>query len=95
MTHITLIAGIAAVVATAGASAAELPTFEVMGFPISPHQVAVVGAADVQEQSAVPALTLGGMPASPTQVAILTPRSKVFEATAEKPILATAGFSAR
>ena len=60
-----------------GAGAAELPTFEAMGFPISWHQVAVLGSANVQEQSAVATLTLGGMPASPHQIAVLTPRQRV------------------
>jgi len=51
----------------AGAAAAELPTFELMGFPITPHQ-AVVGSAHVREQSPNSTLTLGGMPASPHQM---------------------------
>ena len=34
-----------------GAGAVELPTFEVMGFPITQHQVAVMVAQDVQEQA--------------------------------------------
>lgn len=57
-----------------GAVAAELPTFELRGFPITAHQVAVVGAADVQERVSTTTLTLGGMPASPHQGAVLTPR---------------------
>jgi hypothetical protein len=60
----------------AGATAAELPTFEALGFPTTPHQIAVLGAAHVQERSPTPTLTLGGMPASPVQVAVLTPRAK-------------------
>ena len=66
-----------------GASAAaELPAFELMGFPITPHQVAVVGSAHVQEQAPTSTLTLGGMPASPHQVAVLTPRSRATETAA-------------
>ena len=61
----------------AGAAAAELPTFELMGFPITAHQVAVAGAADVQERLPTTTLTLGGMPASPHQVAVLTPRLSI------------------
>jgi hypothetical protein len=57
-----------------GAGAAGLPTFELMGFPITPHQVAVVGGTRVQEQAPAPALTFGGMPASPHQITVLTPR---------------------
>jgi len=66
----------------AGAAAAEFPHFELMGFPITPHQVAVVGSAHVQEQSAQFTLTLGGMPASPHQTAVLTPRSRSTETAA-------------
>jgi len=61
------------------ATAAELPTFEVMGFPITQHQVAVVGSAHVQERSPTATLTLAGMPASPHQIAALTPRQRVAE----------------
>ena len=63
----------------AGAAAAELPTFERMGFPITLHQVQVVGAAHVQERSPTPTLTLDGMPASPHQVAVLKPRPRMTE----------------
>jgi hypothetical protein len=74
MRNLFSIAAIAALMlGGAGAAAAELPTFEMMGFPITPHQVQVVGAAHVQERSPTPTLTLGGMPASPHQVAVLTP----------------------
>ena len=60
----------------ASACNSNLPTFELMGFPISPHQVAVMGSAHVEESSATPKLMLAGMPASPHQIAVLTPRSK-------------------
>ena len=53
-----------------GAAAAELPTYEVMGFPITQHQLVPIGSAHVQERSPTPALTLGGMPASPHQIAV-------------------------
>ena len=59
-----------------GAVAAELPTFEALGFPITLHQTALLGAAHVQERSPTPTLALAGMPASPLQVAVLTPRAK-------------------
>ena len=55
------------------AEASELPSFEILGFPITLAQVSVLGSADVQESSAIPTLTLGGTPASPHQVAVLTP----------------------
>lgn len=91
MKNLFSIAAIAAVMLDgAGAAAAELPTFEVMGFPISPHQVQVVGATHVQERSPTSTFTLGGMPASPHQVAVLTPRVRITEAAAN---LTGAGFS--
>jgi hypothetical protein len=62
-----------------GAAAAELPTFQLMGFPITAHQFSVVGSAGVRELSPIPTFTLAGMPASPHQVAVLTPRPKVTE----------------
>jgi hypothetical protein len=61
----------------AGAAAAELPTFELMGFPITTHQVAVLGPAHVRERLPTTTLTLGGIPASPHQVAVLTPRLSI------------------
>jgi hypothetical protein len=66
-----LIAAVAAI-SMAGAtvgSAAELPTYEAAGLPISPVQVDVLGAAQVQEQSQANAL-------SPHQLRVLTPRPK-------------------
>ena len=73
----------------ADACALHLPTFELTGFPISPHQVAVLGSAQVEESSATPTLMLAGMPASPHQIAVLTRRAKtqkIYEASAD-PIL--------
>jgi hypothetical protein len=55
--------------ATAG-FAAELPTFEAKGLPISAVQVGVLGAANVREQSPVSTAT-----ASPHQLSVLTPRT--------------------
>ena len=54
----------------------ELPTYELMGFPITPHQFSVLGSANVQEASRAPTLMLRGMPASPHQIAVLTPHKK-------------------
>jgi hypothetical protein len=70
----------AAVISIAGGAAgfaAELPTYESAGFPISAVQVQVLGAANVQEQSPVPTST-----ASPHQLRVLTPRTKMTTATA-------------
>ena len=64
------------VLSGAGAVAAELPTYEIAGFPISPHQFVAVPSADVQERAPAATLTLGGMPASPHQIMVLTPRPR-------------------
>ena len=63
--------------ATSHAAAEKLPTFELMGFPITPVQVQLVGSALVQEQSPTSTLMLGGMPASPHQVSVLAPRPRI------------------
>jgi hypothetical protein len=78
MKKIFSIAAIAAIVMCGvGAEGAELPSFELMGFPITPVQAQVLGASHVEERSPIPRLTLGGMPASPHQVFVLTPRSTI------------------
>ena len=69
----------AAVISIAGGTAgfaAELPTYEAAGLPISALQLQVLGAANVQEQSPVPTST-----ASPHQLRVLTPRTKMKTAT--------------
>ncbi len=60
---------------------AEPPGYDLMGFPITPHQASIVGSHGIQEQSSAPTLTLEGMPASPHQIAVLTPRAKQTAAT--------------
>jgi hypothetical protein len=66
--------------ATAG-FAAELPSYETKGLPISAAQVGVLGAADVQEQS--PALT---STATAHQLNVLTPRTtRTAESAAPAP----------
>jgi hypothetical protein len=60
-----------------GATAAELPTYEVNGLSITSHQLAVVGPANAEEEAPTPGLTLAGMPASPHQIAVLTPRRRL------------------
>ena len=94
MKKMLLMAAIAAATMVgSGAGAGELPSFELKGFPITRHQVAVMGEQDVQEQSVTPTLTFGGMPASPHQIAALTPRpSMTAKAAAVKP--ATVGLAA-
>lgn len=59
--------------------AAELPTFETKGLPISAMQVQVLGAADVREQSPLAAST-----ATAHQVSVLTKRTKLTAATAPR-----------
>jgi hypothetical protein len=66
------------------AAAAELPTCEVMGFSITPHQVSLLGLPNVQERSPTPTLMSGGMPASPHQVTVLTPRPRMTEEAAAR-----------
>jgi hypothetical protein len=72
-----LLATVTALVDVTSAAQAEPPTFELNGFPITQHQVAVLGGTGIQEQSRTPMLTLGDMPASPHQVAVLTPRASL------------------
>ena len=82
---VTAIAAIGSVATDrAGACALRLPTFELAGFPISQHQVAVLGSAQVEESTVRPTLTLDGMPASPHQIEVLAPRAntpKIAEAS--------------
>ena len=63
----------------AGVEAAELPSYELMGFPITPHQISVVGSGNVREQSPSFSLAMACMPASPHQMAVLTPRRRLIE----------------
>jgi hypothetical protein len=74
----TVVAG-AILLSGSTALAAELPTYEIMGFPLTQHQLVAVNSANVQERSPSPILTLGGMPASPHQIAVLTPRQRMTE----------------
>lgn len=67
------------------ASAQDLPTYEVTGFPITPIQMTILGcSAQVQERSPTATLVLEGMPASPHQIVVLTPRAKADEHVAGK-----------
>jgi hypothetical protein len=87
MKRLVLFAAIAVVILEGAdvAAAAELPTYESMGLPITALQISVVGPTHVQEVSPVPGLTAGGMPASPHQIAVLTARKKIVGELAEKP----------
>jgi hypothetical protein len=72
------IAATEALVLSGIASAAELPSYEVTGFPITLHQISVLGSTNVKEQSPSASLTMAGMPASPVQVSVLTPRPRII-----------------
>jgi hypothetical protein len=78
-TLLSIVAATALMLSSAGGVAAELPTYEIMGFPITPHQFAAVQSAHVQERPPTPTLMLGGMSASPHQIMVLTPRSGTTE----------------
>ena len=64
----------AAMLAATGAVAAEVPSYEKAGMPVSAVQVQVLGAENVQE--AAPAATS----VSPVQLSVLTPRGKITTA---------------
>ncbi len=69
----------AAVISMAGGTAgiaAELPTYEAAGLPISAVQAQVLGVANVREQAAPTSA------ASPHQLGVPTPRTKLTTATA-------------
>lgn len=70
------IAAFALLVTGSAATAAELPTYEAAGFPVTPHQLAAIGAANASERAGAATPGLDGMPASPHQLAVLTPRGK-------------------
>jgi hypothetical protein len=78
MKKICLFIATAAVIAIAGGSAgfaSELPTYGANGLPISPVQVRVLGAANVQQQSVAPSSTV-----TPVQFSVLTPRARTTTA---------------
>jgi hypothetical protein len=74
--RISITAVAALVLGIVGASAGELPQYEVTGFPISPLQMSVLKSGDIREQSPSPTLTLNGMPASPHQLSVIGSRTK-------------------
>jgi hypothetical protein len=84
-----------AVMLNRASAATKLPSYELMGFPITPHQFSVLGSAHVEEQSPSPSLTMAGMPASPHQVAVLTPRPRTIEALPAANPIATVSFPTR
>jgi hypothetical protein len=72
----------------AGATAGELPSYDVAGFPITPHQMSVLGQSGAtREQPAAPTLLFAGMPASPLQIAVLS-RHPQSGAQSARPLVA-------
>ncbi len=55
---LTFAAAITAIAVSTTAFAGELSTYEANGFPVTPVQVGVLGAANVQQQATAPATTL-------------------------------------
>lgn len=87
------IAGTAALMmSVVGATAAELPIYEVTGFPVTPHQLVALGPAQAQQGLSAFTLTVTGMPASPHQIAVLTPRRRPTEQVASSGELMTTGL---
>ena len=80
MKRLVLLAAVATTISSGidVAAAAELPTYESAGFPITALQVSVLGSAHVQEAPSIPMLTLGGMPASPHQIGVLTAGKRIL-----------------
>ena len=70
-------AAVLAMTAVTGAVAAELPSYEKAGLPVSAMQLQVLGAQGVSEAPAA------AMSATPVQLIVLTPRHKTK--TAEAP----------
>jgi len=66
-TSLSIAAAAISIAGGTAAFAAELPTYELTRFPISPVQLQLLGAANVQERSPTGA-------ASPHQVRVLTAR---------------------
>ena len=67
------LAALALMMLNGGVLAAQRPTYEISGFPVTPHQASVIGSGSVQEKVPSPDLTANGMPASPHQIQVLTP----------------------
>jgi hypothetical protein len=73
-TSLAAAAAVFAMTAAIAAVAAELPTYEKAGFPVSAMQLQVLGAENVQEASPV------ATSATPVQVSVLTPRNRITTA---------------
>jgi hypothetical protein len=94
-TYLSIAAAVAILIAGGTASfAAELPTYEAAGLPISPVQVGLLGAANVQQSQVATTTTTTTTTASPHQLSVLTPRPKLRAATAA-PIRTETGLATR
>jgi len=91
--RLSIAAAAALMLGGVGATAAELPTYEVMGFPITPHQLVALGPADAEQGLPASTLTKAGMPASPHQIAVLTPRRVIDQRIANIGGRATTGLA--
>ncbi len=76
MYRMSLFATVAGMLSGASAVAAEPPTYEIMGFPLTQHQLTVLNSGHVQERPPAAGLTFAGMPASPVHILVLTPRPR-------------------
>ena len=83
-------AAVLAMTAVTSGFAAELPTYEKAGFPISAVQVQALGAANVTEQSPVATSA-----ASPYHLSVLIPRSKIATTTTAQGRTETTGRAIR
>ena len=80
-TYLTLAAAVISIACATAGVAAELPSYETKGLPMSAVQLRVLGAADITQQSAVPTST-----ATAHQLSILTPRkTRTAETTVPTP----------
>jgi hypothetical protein len=79
-TYLSIAAAALSIMGTTAGFAAELPTYETKGLPISAAQVGMLGAADVQERSPVQTST-----ATAHQLSVLTPRATTRTAETAAP----------
>lgn len=82
-TYLTIAAAVISIASATAGVAAELPTYETKGLPISAVQLRVLGAADVGQQSQALTST-----ATAHQLSVLTPR-KTRTAETAAPALTT------
>ncbi|SDF02614.1 hypothetical protein SAMN05216337_104294 [Bradyrhizobium brasilense] len=62
--RLSIAAAAALMTGTVGVNATELPTYEIMGFPITPHQLVTLGPANAQQE----------MPTAGRSAPVLAPR---------------------